>query len=138
MSDEPLDMEIERRRAARSLDGRRRRVEAAIEALPRLIRVGPYDYEIVIWGAVEAGASNRIGQHSSMAHEICLLREQVSVVMFVDTFLHECLHALWYVWAVGEDDKQERTVTMLATGLTSLHRDNPWLAGWISTALGEG
>jgi hypothetical protein len=58
-----------------------------------------------------------------------------SVNQLVNVFFHEVSHAIFWVYGLGKDDEEERIANMLGVALTALHRDNPWLAGWVQKAL---
>ena len=84
-----------------------------------------------MWDALVSQSKDRYGECSVLAQEIRIASVFSSGHKAVDTFLHECLHGLWATLALQDEDKQERVISTLATGLTMLHRDNPWLAPWI-------
>ena len=56
----------------------------------------------------------------------------------VDSVLHECLHAVWYLHLDMEEATEEHAVTMLAHGLTQMMRDNPEFFEEIQEMLKEG
>jgi hypothetical protein len=108
---------------------------AAIKALPSEIKVGAYTYKIVVMGSQESAAKGRYGECASVELRIGIQEWFASPAKAVDTFLHECLHAVFYERGIENEDKEERTVGILSTGLTALFLDNPWLPGWISENL---
>ena len=84
------------------------------------IKIGPYDYT-VIHGPIISEDSGLclpskleiyINTHESEERE-------------TDTLLHECLHALWDVFNLGESCDEETAVRALASGLIMLIKDNP-------------
>ena len=109
--------------------------DEAVAALPASIKVAGYDFAIV--------RRSRHSQDSVRSWGACATAEQTISVQdsfptpfkAVDTFLHETMHAIYWAYGVHDDDKEERIVAALSTGLMTLHRDNPWLAGWIRDAL---
>lgn len=50
--------------------------------------------------------------------------------MTADTALHELLHALYYLVPIMKKDGEERTVTALATHLTTTFAENPEFTKW--------
>jgi hypothetical protein len=107
----------------------------AIKALPATVRFGPFTFQIKVRSNHAAHAESEWGRCSPIEHIIYMQEDFPTSVKAADTFLHECLHAIFWTYGVRDDDKEERTVSTAATGLVALHLDNPWLAGWISAAL---
>lgn len=54
-----------------------------------------------------------------------------------DTLLHEILHAVYFVWNLEDKDDEERTVTGLSTGLSTVLHDNPELVELLSSSLSD-
>lgn len=109
--------------------------EQALIKLPTTIRVGPFDYALLRWTAIEASAAGRWGECS---HRECAIRLSVTVptaIQMADCLIHEVGHAIWFSWNIEEKDETERVVTRMATGWISVYRDNPWLLGWLSECL---
>lgn len=52
-----------------------------------------------------------------------------------DTFLHEVLHAIYANAGLTDEDDEEKIVTMLASGLCQVIRDNPALIPTIAAGL---
>ena len=108
--------------------------EEAIDALPSSIRVGPFDFKIERWTAIECADNRRWGECSCLMQTIRIQRSMPSATKAVDTFLHEVLHAIYFAWGIEDEDKEERTVAAIATAWTQIFRDNPWLIRWIGEA----
>ncbi len=66
---------------------------------------------------------------------IIRVRTDLDPVKLANTLIHEVLHACFYIGDIEDDDKQERTVTILANQLTQVWRDNPELVAWINSRL---
>ena len=86
------------------------------------IKIGQYDYKI-IRGPIASGDEGlcltskleiHIAPHENPEREI-------------DTLLHECLHALWDHYDLGNTAEEEPAVRALAGGVLMLLRDNPQL-----------
>lgn len=101
----------------------------------KTLKVAGYDFQLLIWNNHEANGANRYGECSSIEQVIRIRQDFATPFKAVDTLLHEIMHAIFWAYGVGEDDKEERMVAMFGTALMTLHRDNPWLAGWISETL---
>lgn len=110
---------------------------AAIEAMPATVRVGGFDFKLEKWTHHQAAGASRYGEFSSIEQTIRLQLDMPSQFKAVDTLLHELSHAIYWVYGIHDEDKEERVVGVFGSGLMALHRDNPWLAGWISKALGS-
>lgn len=50
----------------------------------------------------------------------------------VDTLIHEILHVIWYFTSLGKSCKEERCVSVLASGLNSVLSSNPDLGKWFN------
>ncbi len=104
--------------------------------LPPLVRIGPFDIAIIIWSLHEASGARQWGQFSSAEMCIRVQEEFPSAIKAVDTLMHEIMHAIFWAYDILNDgDKEERVVRQLGTAITALHRDNPWLAHWITKTL---
>ena len=47
-----------------------------------------------------------------------------------DTFLHEVVHAIYYIMGLGENAEEEAVVSRLSTGLCTVWRSNPKAFKW--------
>jgi hypothetical protein len=107
-----------------------------VDALPDMIRIGPFDFAIEKMETRDSWSRGIYGQCSTILQTIAIVRHMPSRHKAVDTLLHEILHALWWERDIEDADKEERTVACLGTALTALYRDNPWLVGWIKRGVG--
>lgn len=57
--------------------------------------------------------------------------------MVADATLHEILHAIWAERRLPNRTREERAVTALAQGLTTVFRDNPGLLTYIDKLVKE-
>jgi hypothetical protein len=112
-----------------------RRGREAVDALPDHVRICGHDFRIEKWSPQEATGARRWGECSFTAQVIRVSHNMPSGSQAVDTFIHETLHALFWAFGIDDEDKEERIVGTLGTAMTMLHRDNPWLATWISAQL---
>lgn len=109
--------------------------DRALAKLPATIRIGSYDYALSRLTAAKANSEQRYGSHSAQTQTIEIQWGMPSVHKLVDILFHEISHGIFSVYGLGKDDPEERIVSMLGTGWMALHRDNPWLSAWISSAL---
>lgn len=109
--------------------------EQAAAKLPASVRIGPFDFTIELMSRHEATGRSRYGECAIVEQKIRVSEDFASPVKAADTFIHECLHGLWWTMSLEDGDKQERIVCALSTALTILYRDNPWLLGWLADCL---
>lgn len=108
------------------------RARILLDCLPESVRIGPHDYRIVRKSTFEN--AGHFAQIDPKAQEIRLWPHS-SPTNLVDSFFHECVHAIWRQAGLGGEAQEESVATTFAVSLTALHRDNPWLAGWINGAM---
>lgn len=100
---------------------------------PKKIKIGPYDYAVVILDKSEARGN--YGAFVSEDQEIRLRDSFRSPHMMADTLLHEVLHGVWFVHGIVARDGEERIIGQMATGLTQVLRDNPDLVAFLRDSL---
>lgn len=101
--------------------------------MPRSVRVGPYDLRIVRLSGRHA--KRDYGQFCHESQEIRLRSRYASPTLAADTLLHEILHAVWWVGQIKAKEGEEHIVTVTATTLTQVIRDNPALMLWLRAAV---
>jgi hypothetical protein len=107
----------------------------AIEALPRSLKIGPFDFAVEKLSAQRALGKDCFGEFSSCEGQIALQLDMPSCVKAAETLLHEAGRAIYATYALAEEDKEERIVAVFATGWAQVLRDNPWLLGWLARSL---
>lgn len=107
----------------------------AIAALPDRVRIGPYDFSIKRMTAEEGNSRQRWGECSTALQQMTVQDSFPTAIQAANTLLHEVCHAIHWAYGIEDGDKEERMVGVMGTALTALHRDNPWLAGWLTAAL---
>jgi len=103
--------------------------------VPPLVRVGPFDFAVVIITSDYAKANDLLGEFCSDAHEIRLKATYAGNHIAVDTFIHEIAHAIFWVYHLADGDSEERVVSLTSTAWTQVYRDNPDVLGWIARGL---
>ncbi len=105
-----------------------------INKLAKSVRVGPFDFPITIESENWRIANSRAGEFSSVEMCIRIAMGYAMPMRLCDTVLHEVGHAIWWVYGLRNDTKEEEVVSLLATAWTQVFRDNPWLLTWIAEA----
>ena len=75
-------------------------------------------------------AQGACGWHDGSTNTIGI-REEAHPSEIADTFLHEVLHALWRMLALGNEARNEGVCTVLATGLATVWNENPDVFEWL-------
>lgn len=115
-----------------------RTVESCIAALPRTIKIGPYDWNLVV---MEGSDGDLCGQADFEPHFLRLWPDNLtSPSHVVGIFLHEALHVIFDVQNLTKmkrekDEREEAIVSGFESGLISLFRDNPKLMTWMKAWL---
>jgi hypothetical protein len=107
----------------------------AIEALPRSLKVGPFDFGIEKLPAQRAIGKDCFGEFSPCEGQIALQLDMPSPVKAADTLLHEAGHAIYSIYGLNDEDKEERIVAVFATAWAQVFRDNSWLLAWLARSL---
>lgn len=113
---------------------RRGGVEACLAELPSTIKIGAYDWTVVVIDAVE---EELCGQSDFETRRINMwVRNLTDANHAVGIFLHECLHVIFDNQGLenmkrGKDDREEQIVIGFEAGLISLYRDNKKLLTWM-------
>jgi hypothetical protein len=101
--------------------------------LPPSIRVGPHDIRFATLGVADAKIN--YGTFVPAEQEIRLQAEYPSGSMAVDTVLHELIHAVFSVGTVQVKQGEEHIVSVVATYLAQIIRDNPAFVSWLQTTV---
>lgn len=107
----------------------------AVEMLPDRIVVGPFDLMIIHMDSHLAGSEQSFGQFRCLEQAIYIQLDMPSPHKAVDTMLHEVGHAIYWAHDIDDEDKEERIVSVMATGWTQVYRNNPWLLSWMGEVL---
>jgi hypothetical protein len=107
----------------------------AVDDLPPAIRVGPHDIRFATLGT--ADAKKNYGTFVPAELQIQLQQEYSSGSMAAETVLHELLHAIFAVATVQVKQGEEHTVSVVATYLAHIIRDNPDFVAWLRATVGK-
>lgn len=96
----------------------------ARRVLPRTVIVGPYTFAVIERDREWFDKNKLYGRMYSVDLTIEVCTEQPNTII-LDTFIHELLHAVYFVCNIHDKDDEERTTTTLATGMSQLFISNP-------------
>ena len=91
-----------------------------ITHLPSSIRVGAVRYDLERSDIPEE--SNRFAETTARNQKI-RFGTTTTPRRMAECGLHELLHAIWFEYGISDEDKEERTVNVLATGLAQVLQD---------------
>jgi|TARA_R110000772_G_scaffold218902_1_gene329491 hypothetical protein len=95
------------------------------------IKVGPTDFSVEYVPLNE----ELFGDFSYITSRI-RIEENLKGPPLVDTVIHEVLHAIWKLGQLKDKkEDEERAVSVMATYLTQVLRDNPEFMPWIKKNL---
>ena len=106
-------------------------------ALPKSIRVGPFDYAVRYTEAHSDDKLNVLGQCSPTRLSI-LIQQDMPPTRTAECVLHEVTHAIADCYALMDDDgkvAEERMAQVFGAGWAQVWRDNPKLLQWMQKAL---
>lgn len=94
--------------------------------LPSEIKIGCHVYLIKQIPAELGDALNVSGRCHNHAGLIELI-DDLNRGQALEVLFHEIMHAIFFVYVIKDEDKEERTVSILGTALACLFQDNPEL-----------
>lgn len=96
-------------------------------ALPKNIRIGPFDYEIS-YGTTIEGRGHTLSEQMKI-----LISEGMTLQSEQETLLHEILHCCWWVAGLDDDKNEEAVVTGMSPVLydTLTRRENKTVKLWL-------
>jgi len=106
---------------------------ACLKSLPSKIKIGPYDWTIVLQDTEEA----LLGQTWPGTCNIALWPKNLtSAAQVVGIVLHECSHVIFENQGLShlkrdKEEREEQIVCAYEAGMIGLFRDNPKLLTWM-------
>ena len=115
-------------------------VEALLRTLPRKIKVGAYDWRVVLNSDPRPDEVDKCGEADFEHHVVNLWPQNlISPDHTVGILIHELFHVFWdnadLHHSSRSDDQEEEIVIGFEHGFVSLFRDNPRLLTWIKKGL---
>jgi hypothetical protein len=100
--------------------------------MPASLKIGNFRFVIEMMEAGDASADRTFG-HMNPVHQKIRVAPDMSAQNLADTFLHETLHAIHWIFALDDDSDEEDFTLFGAHGLCQLWQDNPdAMAWWVS------
>lgn len=104
-----------------------------LKDLPSTLKLGfaNWTVEVVEEGSIKSNSEgmNCLGICESETFQIKISQGQ-NDLHAKNTFIHELLHAIYFVQGLSDDVDEEIAVTALANGLQAALQDNPGLQVW--------
>jgi len=94
--------------------------------LPKILKIGGFDIQVVEWHPYTAQDQAQYGHFS--AHQMKIEIDMTSTKQQLKrTIWHEILHAIFYVYSIKDEDKEERIVETLSKAIIQVFKDNSWV-----------
>jgi hypothetical protein len=113
-----------------------RRKLADRHTLPRIIKIGVYEYRLVHWDPEEAEEKGCLGLCNRFSKEIAV-RSDIPDSSFAEVLEHEINHACWEAAALKSRAAEETVVNRLTPFMLMARRDNPEIYAWIDRAIAQ-
>lgn len=104
------------------------------DGLAKEVRVGCYTFTVNVTEAADAAANNEFGHTNFLSLRIRLSPNQAPQQL-ANTMLHECMHAIHWVYGLRDDSDEESFTNLSANGLCAFFQDNPDVMTWLRTNL---
>lgn len=102
--------------------------------IPKSVKIGYHDYQIVEWTSTEVELSDTWGQ-CDKNDKIIYICTDTNPKTVADIFIHECLHAIWEYFALDDTQDEEKAVSVLSSGLVDMFVSNPKVFAWVKQQL---
>jgi hypothetical protein len=110
-----------------------------LDLLPKTVFIGGHKFRLqVLDEDLYVGTQLVLGMFSPVDSTIALARPRLETRVascVVETFLHELVHAAYWLHDIDDTDPQEKTVEGVSQGLVTILAANPWLTSWINKGL---
>ena len=98
---------------------------------PTSIKIGPHYFKIERWEHTASTTHQQYGQCSVSEKTLRVDRMLEGTWHWLETMIHEINHAVYWVYDIEDEDKEERVVAAFSTAWTSIYQDNPELVTFI-------
>lgn len=106
-------------------------MKRVIPKLPPRVKVGWRTYDIVELLETESHQERRYGDTRHLMNMIRVQTKGCDSRQTAHTLLHEIMHAICYIFGIADEDKEERVVSAMSDGMTTVWRDNPEVMAYI-------
>ncbi len=100
--------------------------------LPNIIKVAGFDIIMREYQLHRSVSDNNWGRFSANEMLIEIDMTRPSKLHILDTLIHEINHAVYWIYNIYDDDKEERIVSTFAKAWLQIYRDNPDLLRFIN------
>ena len=106
-------------------------------SLPTSIRVGPHDVPVFYKPRLEDEDEGSVVSGLFFVEDFHIeIRQGLKGSRMAEVLMHEVLHAVHSNTRFTDDEDEERAVTILASALTQLAKDNPeFIRSWLAHAI---
>lgn len=99
--------------------------------VPKSVRIGNMEWIVEVSDINDSTAQREFG-HTNIMNQKIRLRPDQTPQCLANTFLHECIHAIHWVYGLWDGDPTEEQFTnQTANGLCTFFQDNPKATQWI-------
>lgn len=107
------------------------------ETMPKTVRIGFSTFKIEVMPRHHADIAGGICGTSNGTKQIITITEGQNPQQTANTFLHEVIHAIHWVYGLmsREDPAEEEYTNLTTNGLCAFWQDNPAAVAWIGEML---
>lgn len=99
--------------------------------MPTEVRIGSMIFRIEISEQADSAANSEFG-HTNIINQKIRIQPRQSSLSLANTFLHECLHAIHWMYGLWRNEPDEEHYTnQTANGLCAFYQDNPEAMEWL-------
>lgn len=102
--------------------------------MPRSVRIGPYHFPVELMSANDATGNREFG-HCNIVGQRIRIAPDMGPQKLANTFIHECLHGMHWVYGLGDSSDEEDFTHLTANALCCFWMDNPAAAAWFAQCL---
>lgn len=102
--------------------------------MPKTVRVGCFSYAVTVIEEEGAEIAGIAGAMHSLRQRI-RIRAGMTPHQVANTFIHEVLHAIHYVYGLSDDSDEETFTELTANGMCAFWQDNPEACKWWQSLL---
>lgn len=101
--------------------------------LPKIIRIGITQYDLILWPPADAEAAEAWGICNILTCEI-KVRDDLPERTFAEVLEHEINHGCWEAVKLEDRASEEAVIKRLTPAMIAARRDNPEIYAWIDQA----